>query len=152
MGFGILPLQVCGKNMKNDNLAWLGCRLTASRTNLRGTLASYGNHSSGDLASFSLDDGGFRLLIGTLGHLTHRSRTQDRQLATGRFKVGDHFGDYGTEIAVDVDGIVAMNTSDQVGAFPNVDAILIAPFHPLVVLILRFHGVTDSTACLTCFS
>nr|VFK24410.1 MAG: hypothetical protein BECKLPF1236A_GA0070988_104171 [Candidatus Kentron sp. LPFa]VFK35824.1 MAG: hypothetical protein BECKLPF1236C_GA0070990_104281 [Candidatus Kentron sp. LPFa] len=48
--------------------------------------------------------------------------------------------------------IFSMDPGYQIGAFPDINLIFLAPLDPLVIFITFFHSVTSSIAWVTCFS
>jgi len=94
-----------------------------------------------------LDNGGLiGVRPGASRYLLHRSDSRRRKRTTFRFKMLNNILHHLAQITVDLEGIIAVDSRNEVWAFSKVGLILVAPFHPLVVLIARFHLRTSSTA------
>jgi hypothetical protein len=55
-------------------------------------------------------------------------------------EVLDDFIDDFAEFAVKLDGIIAVDSRNEIRAFAEIGLILLTPFHPLVVSVGCFHG------------
>src|SRR4051812_19723937 len=87
----------------------------------------------------------------TLRNFHHRPRSWLGKGTPGLLEVVDDILDDLPQLFVNLDRIIAMDASDQIGAFADVDLVLVAPFHPAMILVDWFHWCTSSIACFTCF-
>ncbi len=65
-----------------------------------------------------------------LGYFHHRPRPHRRKLPPCLLKVIDDLLNDFPKLLVNLDRIVTVNSSDQIGALANVNLVLVAPLHP----------------------
>ena len=84
------------------------------------------------------------LLFSFLGYFRHRPRSRGRKFPPYLLKViYDLLNDF-PKLLVNLDRIVTVNPSDQIGALANVNLVLVAPLHPSMILVDWFHLSTSA--------
>jgi hypothetical protein len=96
--------------------------------------------------AFLSASGGASCLAKASRYLLHRPDSRWRKRSTFRFKMLNNFLYHLAQISINLEGIVTVDTCNEVWAFSKVDLILFAPLHPLVIFITRLHFRTSSTA------
>ncbi len=87
-----------------------------------------------------------------LRDLHHRSRSCGWEFTPRLLKVVDYFLNDFPKLLVDFDRVVAVNSSDQIGALANVNLVFVVPLDPSILFVDWFHFSTFSMAGLICFS
>jgi hypothetical protein len=74
-----------------------------------------------------------------LCHFAHRANPWLRKGSAFSVEVVDHVLNDGAKLSIKSDGIISMDSCDEVRASTDIDLIFLAPIHPFVILVEFFH-------------